>query len=75
MTYLFWKQFNSPPKTLKQLVLFVGHFSNHISKAFYDFFFSIHPGKKKKTFLTFPREKKEDKGYLLKPRYLSASLS
>lgn len=39
------------------------------------FFFSIHPGKKKKTFLTFPREKKEDKGYLLKPRYLSASLS
>lgn len=44
-TTLFWKQFNPPPKTLKQLVLFVGHFSNHVSKAFY--VFSIHPGKKK----------------------------
>lgn len=37
-TTLFWKQFNPPPKTLKQLVLFVGHFINHVSKAFYDFF-------------------------------------
>lgn len=39
--------------------------------------FSIHPGKKK-YFLTFPRvleTEEKDKGYLLKPRYLSASFS